>query len=242
MATVSTDSLIAYWALEEVSGQRNDSHGSNHLSDNGSVGQAAGKIGNAADFVASSSQYLSIADNAALSTGDIDFTVTGWIYPTSVAAGIAYVINRWGAASNEREYRVYREANQLKFTVRGSDGIEHEAIGNVTLSVNNWYFFVAWHDSVANTVNLQMNNGTVVSTAHTAGAVDLAIATALGGRSTTPLQFFGGRIDEASFWKRVLTSQERTDLYNGGNGLAYPFGAGGGGSPSNVGPWIGIGL
>ena len=32
-----------------------------------------------------------------------------------------------------------------------------------------------------------------------------------------------GRIDEVGFWKRVLTSAERSLLYNGGVGLTYPF-------------------
>ena len=32
-----------------------------------------------------------------------------------------------------------------------------------------------------------------------------------------------GRIDEVGFWKRVLTSSERSLLYNGGVGLTYPF-------------------
>src|SRR3989304_4743325 len=32
-----------------------------------------------------------------------------------------------------------------------------------------------------------------------------------------------GRIDDVGFWKRVLTSSERSLLYNGGVGLTYPF-------------------
>ena len=35
-----------------------------------------------------------------------------------------------------------------------------------------------------------------------------------------------GLIDEVGFWKRTLTSGERTQLYNSGNGLAYPFSSG----------------
>ena len=37
------------------------------------------------------------------------------------------------------------------------------------------------------------------------------------------------------FWKRVLTAQERTDLWNGGTGLAYPFGTLAALSPATVG-------
>ena len=35
--------------------------------------------------------------------------------------------------------------------------------------------------------------------------------------------YFNGRIDSVGFWKRVLTSAERTALYNSGNGLEYSF-------------------
>jgi hypothetical protein len=32
-----------------------------------------------------------------------------------------------------------------------------------------------------------------------------------------------GLIDEVGFWKRVLTSAERTELYNSGNGRDYAY-------------------
>ena len=63
--------LIAYWKLDEASGTRNDSKGANHLTDNNTVTQAVGKVGNAAQFTLANSEYLSIADNADLSAGDI---------------------------------------------------------------------------------------------------------------------------------------------------------------------------
>ncbi len=42
-----TDNLSAYWKLDEASGTRVDSAGSNDLTSNNSVGQAVGKLGNA---------------------------------------------------------------------------------------------------------------------------------------------------------------------------------------------------
>ena len=42
------------------------------------------KSGNSAQFTAANIEYLSIVDNAALSMGDIDFTVAGWFYFDSV--------------------------------------------------------------------------------------------------------------------------------------------------------------
>lgn len=46
-------SLIAHWKLDEASGTRNDSHGTNHLTDNNTVTTATAKLGtNAAQFTA----------------------------------------------------------------------------------------------------------------------------------------------------------------------------------------------
>src|SRR3990167_7395409 len=80
-----TTGLISWWSLDEASGQRNDSHGSNHLTDNNTVLSAAGKVGNAADFEKSNSEFLSIADNPNLSTGDIDFTIAIWVKPETAS-------------------------------------------------------------------------------------------------------------------------------------------------------------
>jgi len=51
------------------------------------------------------------------------------------------------------------------------------------------------------------------------GASDFAIG---ARRDTAPL-YFDGRIDEVGLWKRVLTTAERTALYNSGAGVADPF-------------------
>ena len=98
-----TDNFIAFWKLGEASGTRVDSIGSNDLTDNNTVTQAAGKIGNCAQFTAANSEYLSIADNAALSTGDIDFSIVFWVYFDSTPS-FADVIAKW--AAGEQEYVV----------------------------------------------------------------------------------------------------------------------------------------
>jgi hypothetical protein len=93
------------------------------------------------------------------------------------------------------------------------------------LTTGVWYFVVVWHDSVADTDNIQVNNGTVdsiSSAGHTPnnGAADFC----LGARTYPSFEgYFNGQLSSVSFWKRTLTTNERTELYNGGTGLAYPF-------------------
>jgi hypothetical protein len=43
------------------------------------------------------------------------------------------------------------------------------------------------------------------------------------GRNEDSLAWLDGRLDSVSIWKRMLTAAERTQLYNSGNGLDYPF-------------------
>jgi hypothetical protein len=74
-----TDSLISYWKMDETSGTRYDSHGTNHLTDNNSVGSLTGKINSSAYFgPAPTTKYLNHIDSSDFDVGDIDFTFSLW--------------------------------------------------------------------------------------------------------------------------------------------------------------------
>jgi len=45
----------------------------------------------------------------------------------------------------------------------------------------------------------------------------------LGPQRAGALVIFDGNIDEVGIWDRILTTDEITELYNAGAGLAYPF-------------------
>jgi len=216
-------SLISYWALDETSGTRLDSHGSNHLTDNNTVTQNTGKIGNAAQFTSANSEFLSVADNALLSTGDIDFTIAGWVYFDTISVDRP-VAGKWLTAGN-REYIVQLDGtvNKIRLYVSNDGTATANVASSVVCTTATWYYFVAWHDSAGNTINIQVNNGTVDSTAHSTGVRDGTAGLRLGNNQNTGTDYMNGRIDGLGFWKRILTSAERTNLYNSGSGLAYPF-------------------
>jgi len=216
-------SLVAWWTLNETSGTREDSVGNNDLTDNNTVLYGAGKKGNAADFELATSEYLSIADNADLSTGDIDYSMCCWFKPESV--GISqFLMSKWVGAYNTLEYVLYvNTSNQAAFSI--TDGVDTAATATETtntLSAGTWYLLVGWHDATANTVNIQVNNNTPVSAADVAG-FNSGSAFCLGAQSDGLASYADGLMDEAGFWKKVLSAAERTRLYNGGEGLTYPF-------------------
>lgn len=225
-------SLISYWQLDEASGSRADSHGSSTLTDNNTVASATGILNSAADFESGNSEWLSAADSTDLSTGDIDFTIACWVNVESFAASTAdrTVLAKDDAAGN-REYRLW---------FIGTDGIPHWLVMNngganasadwgSALSTGTWYHLVVWHDAAANEIGLVVNAGTPVTAAFANGPADSTAEFVIGRLNEGAGRYFDGLIDEVGFWKRVLTSGERTSLYNGGAGLAYSsFGGGGG--------------
>jgi hypothetical protein len=215
--------LISYWSMEEASGNAQDAHGSNHLTDNGGTGSAAGKVGNARDLEAASSQYFSLADNPSISTGDIDFTFACWINAESLA-GNQRIINKINQAVSVLEFQLFSQSGtQLLWEVfNGSSAIG--SIGTSTaLSTGTWYFVVCWHDSVNNLVGISVNAGTAVTTATSGAPANTTAPFSIGSLDGLGTTHWDGLIDEVAFWKRVLTSAERTELYNSGNGRAYSY-------------------
>jgi len=225
---VSTTGLVSYWKLDEASGTRADSHGTNTLTDNNTVASGTGKINNAADFEFSNGlESLSHTSNTDLQTGDIDFTITAWVNLESGPNNYNGIVTKDGAAGRDY-FLVYDNvvSHFIFYCRRSATDVKAEATTFGVPSLSTWYFIAAWHDATADTVNIQINNGAVNSTA-SGGALDspTTIAFHIGAAAWGVGTEFDGLIDEVGFWKRVLSSQDRTDLYNAGAGLAYPFGA-----------------
>lgn len=226
--------LISYWKLDEASGNALDAHGSNDLTDTNTVGSATGKISNARDFENGSNQYFTHADSSDLSTGDIDFSFSFWMNPESFPS-FESVFTKDDFSGN-REYGSYYDtsANRLKFYVFGFVGggffVEVACNNFGAMSAGTWYHVVCWHDSVNDQIGIAINAGTADTASCPNGCIDGTAPFRIGQLGGGATNSFDGLIDEFGFWKRVLTSQERTDLYNGGAGLAYPLTVGGGGA------------
>lgn len=216
-----TTGITSFWKLEESSGTRVDDLGANNLGVSGSVGSATGKIGNAASF--SSPNYLTINDNASLKTGNTDFSVSAWVYLSSLA-GVQSIIAKSGAPGSDSslsEYALYYFNNTFTFATYGSGApAAGYAASTGSPSINTWYHLVGVHNYATNTNYLYVNAGTpasIVSVEHAETAASFQIGAFGGGFP------FGGRIDAAGFWRKALTSSEVTELYNSTSGIEYPF-------------------
>jgi len=234
--------LLAWWRLEDASGNRLDSVSAQALVPQGTVAQitnAAGKTGQAVSFNGTAGTYLSSADSATLSAGASSFTLAAWVYYTSLppsSPGIGIVGKGSSSVShNGGEYHLMHGQNRFRWVIgNGSTFVDLEYSSLVPL-VSTWYFVVGWYDAALDIQYLQVNNGTVVQVANAAGSYDstfpLEVGRQVGWSGSATMQ---GRVDNVMFWKRTLTTQERTDLYNSGNGVDYTAGVSPALSPATV--------
>jgi hypothetical protein len=194
------------------------------MTDNNTVTSATGKVGNAASFASASSEYLSVADNTDLSTGDVDFTLAGWFYLTTKAASMD-LVTKWGASGNFEYILTYDvTADRFAFFVSANGTTTAFVLADTfgSPSAGTWYFVVCYHDASGNLIGISVNNGAFNTTAHTTGVFNSTAPFQLGGRSVSP-QYLNGRADAVGFWKKKLSAAEITELFNAGAGREYPF-------------------
>jgi len=220
--------LVSYWRLDESSDgsgavTRNDSHGSNHLTDNNTTPSGTGKINSGASCVRANSEYLEVADNAGLSP--TQFSVSAWVRPVSAGMGTTRgVIVKYNSSTPAQSSFALLAlvSNRLALYLRISAGTELSASPATVMSADTWYFVVGKYNG--STISLSINAGSPTTTALAGSMNDSTSALRIGMYpSNLSGSGFGGIIDEAGFWNRAIDSDEETALYNSGNGKEYPF-------------------
>ena len=210
--------LVAYWGLDEASGNALDKHsGGLTLTQTNSPGASTGIVyGTARTF--NGTQYFRRNSEAALQTGNIDFALAAWVYVADTAN--RSIAGKFNYSTNNREFALIHESTLAQFVV-SADGSGTLSRAQLSLPTQNaWHFYVAWHDATANKIYLQIDNGTPAETAHSTGVFVGASPFDIG--YLFGVYSWSGRIGPVTFWKnRTLSADDRTALWNGGAGLAY---------------------
>ena len=191
------------------------------LTNNGTVTFAAGKVGNGAVF--DTGKYLSIPDNQLFSIGPgVDFEFTLWLKLTTSAD--CNIFGKQSGSAPAFEYGLQYVASSGLPIWNVSNGTTTTAVGPVSgLSTGTWYFVRCGWSAALGAIFIQVNNGTIYTTAHVLGCRDGTDPFGIGARGDGYLPL-DGMIDEFSFWKhRRLNSDDVTKLRNGGSGLAWPW-------------------
>jgi hypothetical protein len=215
--------LALYAKLNEASGDAADS-GPNGLTlaNIGSVGYAAGLIGNAASFDGTA-RYLATADTL-LCSHETGLAVSVWVKPANTT-GVKEVIAKDGYTSN-REWIIYLNGTSVVVELRyNAGGSTITATATSAVSAGNWSHVIATLDPADKKARLYINDGSANVSAGTLGTHS-AVSTkvSIGRRPGLATFPFNGLIDEPGIWTgRVFTPAERTSLFNSGAGRTHPF-------------------
>jgi hypothetical protein len=215
---------VAYWRLDEVSGIRVDATGNGHdASDQGiGVGQVIGKIGNAASFNGLSDplgNWLEVADAPDIRADD-SFEFVAWIKLPEVIDYSPIVIYK-GFGDSELNIDFYHLKPDI--FIAGADLSYPELTGTTVLDANIWYLVHWWWENGVG-LGVQVNDGSPETLSFTLGNIAPTSDPIVWANTLIaglPIGNGGGLIvDEAGFWGRILTTEERSYLWNGGAGLA----------------------
>jgi hypothetical protein len=219
--------VVGAWNLEDTA----DSFGANTLTNNGVATFAAGKLSNAVNLVATSSQYLSIVDNPALSTGNVDFWFALWVNLTTKGSGFPFIAGKAGSSSVLAEFNFdFNVAtDQFRFVTGGASNVISSAAAGTNTAT--WYFLMGYHDAANDLTGISRNGGAFVTTA-TAGVApsDTATDFTIGARGNVHDRFLDGMVDAAVLGKSpsggvaAIRDEIRDFMWNGGVGRQYPTG------------------
>lgn len=199
-----------------MDGAGTDATGRGNDLTNSGASWVAGLIGQAADLEMTENDYLSRASTADINLGDEDFTIQYWIRAESWNALNSNVVDKLSGTTG---YSSYVSAAGVPILYLNSGA---RATWGAALSTGVWYQVIAWHDAAGNQAGIVVNAGTPVTGAYAGGVTGHAGALNVG-RYSGGLANVDGLLDMVAIWKRVLSGAERTQLYNGGVGLDYPF-------------------
>lgn len=228
-STELASSLVSYYELEETSGTRVDSHGSNDLADNNTVLSATAIQGNGADFESTNSEYLNNTSPTGIYTSG-NFSASLWFKAES--AGTFGLFGFSTGDDADVFFQLYFISNYFKFRRQYKTTpvpTYYDVDSGTIYSTGTWYHVVATF-STTNGMRLYVNGLPVASRGETTGNPDSAASRRLymGARYRSPADIYtDGIIDEAGYWTKELTQGEVAAIYNAGSGIPYEVTAGG---------------
>jgi len=226
------DNLIGYWKLDDNldTSAVLDAHASfdgtvvNDQNNRSSEQSASGQI-NTGFALDGTNDYVSIPSTVMddMETANA-FTISAWVYNTNLNQD-ATVVGQWKASSNQfllwmdtggvgDGYVLIVCDSDASTTVTSTDSVNAVA--------DTWQHVVATWDGTTAIVYV---DGDLKDSAEDARTIrSAALPAGIGSdEGASAERLFLGTIDEVGIWNRALTEEEITELYNSGDGLAYPF-------------------
>lgn len=206
-ANTTLNNANAYYKFES---DGTDSSGNgNTLTLNNSPSFVSGKIGNAIQCVSASSKNASRASTATLSVGGSACTICCWFNFSTINTFNAILAKGPDSTALEYRFLVYSSGNTFEWDLKS--GITK----SVSISTGAWHFALCTFDGT--NASIYFDGGT--ATSGSANAATGTGGTFFVGEQQGGLYLCDCTIDSLGIWPRVVTSTERDQLWNSGNGF-----------------------
>lgn len=224
-----TDNIVAYWKLDETSGNASDASGNgNTIALTGSPTYVAGKINNGLSFgTSNTTNYGIVESNLGITGGTI--TVNLWVKVlTAPTPGQVHMLaaHQAGAPAHVSEIITYENVGgttRLNFARRGENVFTNYALYNTNLGTSSYHMLTYSHDG--STMRLYLDATLVASAASSGngssgGHDDFCVGGIWYYAGSLQNVYLNSTItDEVGVWSRALSDAEVSSLYNGGAGL-----------------------
>lgn len=231
-ADAPTD-YVACWDFEETSGTRLDaSANSIDLTDNNTVLYGTGKVGNAADFERSNSEYLSLTNTQAGSyfEGLSEMTIMLWFKPESPATATREPFFTSWASNNGIIF--YKDDSDILLVALGPSSPTFDSVAWTPVA-DTWYHITMTYN--AGTIKFYVNGvqqgatqtGAKTTIQTTSNAVNI-------GKRTDTSIYVDGLFDTMVIYNYELSDTEVSTWYNGGDGAGCDGVTGGGAAPDQT--------
>lgn len=206
--------LLAYWNFEQdprLFPIHDQSGNGNHLIGHNSPTIVAGKVGNAIQFNGTN-QWLDMASSAGISHQGTEFTAFIWFKVLALAHNKNIVNNsEWGASTV-----LSGGSHYVNVAVEDEDF----NITDVPLEVGRWYFLaLGWYGANGQFAWGSINLSDRVRESQSSLTAIPNSTFNVGGNPSSGWNNIV--IDEAAIWRRAVSAEELTEIYNDGDGLDF---------------------
>lgn len=233
-ATLPND-LNFFWSMEEGSGDTvTDALGNfdGTLAGTTKPSRTSGKIGNCLQFSETTGTLNRVTTsilNSADWRGSTAYAFAFWLWPNWATSGTGFdrVITKAGSSdANVTDIAIQQDSTNSKLAFYQCYSTSYYSVISNTLTKETWYFIVCqWDGSkIEMFVNASSQGSTNINNINNNTTRKLMVGAIHDGTSTTNIQnitLLNGKVDEIGNWKRALTSDEMTFLYNLGSGRYY---------------------
>lgn len=215
--------LIEWFGLHEASGNRIGEHAGKVLVDTNTVTGTTGPgSNNASSFARANSEWLDGTSVRGLEGRNSDFSISCWFNATTLGSDYYSIVGQvTGSLDEQWAWNLsFDHTNSKPRFVMGNGSTWKVALGPNTLSTATWYHAYCQFNSVTQDLSMSINNATLVDTA--LAGVPMARNNGLSiGHQLGDTRYWDGGIAEFVMYKRLLTTDQQSWMYNSGNGRTY---------------------